>query len=1091
MDGENKKEMSKDPYVGAVQQASDSIRPDFTEDALGKKSAVSNLRNAESSALKNGSTKELDANTGETDVRSGFVSNVGKGEESNGGDKHKKNKAKGGFFKKKGPILSIVVSLIMGGGGMFLGQSALPFTMLDKLNGLFDTTNTSTELRSAGFMKRMVKNNTTTSVTKRNIFGKEKFKPTGRIKRKLGKQGITFSDGMMIHKDKNGATSKMGVAEFKNRLETDTDFREAYTKGTKSWRTSVAEFKDKIFSNLLKKFGLSKNKFANYDAEDDPDGNKARAAMAQDADNSTDINTNSKEESKLDFVEDPNSAEFDPNSGEQTSGKSSGNVTEGASSSSNLKSNVNTKEIHDKLKSALGGVAGLTSIGCGFKKAISAMSVVLSAYQLMQVITVAQDIFEGIDKARTEDANSSPINAIGKSLTMQVSEERTEVEKNADGTLFNMNIGKGSSSADDPTYTTMTTKAKSAVQSEGLASLYTGDNIDTSDESVMGMNPTHALRNAVTDTINSAGNTINSIFQGNSAISTIVSFAASAASTRIDNLTTFANESYVQCMKIEAALAIVSGLVDAAFYLSLAVGLFTGGASAAAGSMAKAAWEVIKQFLKSLLKAIVINIAITVGTSLLINLFKRQIATTFAGEDLGNALYSGGSALMSKNHMAGGGVVASKEGYLASLIYTDKIQTETGINERLARSPFDYTSGYTFAGQLASAIIPITMQSDSILDSVGNFGSVVRNSINTIIPGASAASAAEKAEVAQARTEEECPELAEIGAVADAFCNPYVTTDFQTLDDAASEAYLESDSYDYASDDKSAYSVMQKVTTFDNDNFYEGSDIDDVDNPSINLDSNLGKYILYCGQRNSPFGQPDQNVAAEMDKITHAIDDLATQGLNNAAGAAMQATGVDENDNAVAVVQGVASGLGSTLGTALGMVPVVGDLMTIISNGTTLANYGWVDGSNCVMDHQEETNPLNGVRLNYDEIQTYNRYVEDQRLAESMGVIEESSVTKALNEYYEKNPLDTSLDGTVARMAGITKDNLYALADTLDFYKWLAYYDPTDAYPTPAIHEEDSDYRIEDERLIKYDGVMAVLDWGFRELIAQRNFATA
>ena len=78
--------------------------------------------------------------------------------------------------------------------------------------------------------------------------------------------------------------------------------------------------------------------------------------------------------------------------------------------------------------------------------------------------------------------------------------------------------------------------------------------------------------------------------------------------------------------------------------------------------------------------------------------------------------------------------------------------------------------------------------------------------------------------------------------------------------------------------------------------------------------------------------------------------------------------------------------------------------MTIISNGTTLANYGWVDGSNCVMDHQEETNPLNGVRLNYNEIQTYNRYVEDQRLAESMGVIEESSVTKALNEYYEKNP---------------------------------------------------------------------------------------
>ena len=39
-----------------------------------------------------------------------------------------------------------------------------------------------------------------------------------------------------------------------------------------------------------------------------------------------------------------------------------------------------------------------------------------------------------------------------------------------------------------------------------------------------------------------------------------------------------------------------------------------------------------------------------------------------------------------------------------------------------------------------------------------------------------------------------------------------------------------------------------------------------------------------------------------------------------------------------------------------------------------------------------------------------------------MGLIEKSSVTAYLEEYYEKHPLDNSYEGILARRSGLTKD---------------------------------------------------------------------
>lgn len=80
----------------------------------------------------------------------------------------------------------------------------------------------------------------------------------------------------------------------------------------------------------------------------------------------------------------------------------------------------------------------------------------------------------------------------------------------------------------------------------------------------------------------------------------------------------------------------------------------------------------------------------------------------------------------------------------------------------------------------------------------------------------------------------------------------------------------------------------------------------------------------------------------------------------------------------------------------------------------------------------------------------YQRFIEDQRLAESTGLIEKSAVAVYLDKYYEEHPKDNSYEGILARRSGLTKDTVIALLDYADQITFLANYDPTNYYPLPA-----------------------------------------
>ena len=914
-----------------------------------------------------------------------------------------------------------------------------------------DTIGISTNLRSRGLTRAIAKNTNNvlnaSSVTKKNVFGKEKFAPTNKMKKKLASNGISFGKkgtadaGKMIYTNADGITKKMTVSEFKAEYNTNPEFKKAYTNSTKTWRTSTEEYNDGIFDKLLKRFNISKNRHADYDAKNDPDGSEGMKRMAKDVDASTNGEDITTKKSRM-TAEEVEDVDANGNKVKKTDGKIE---AEGSSTESGVKGQK-AKGVADKLGAVKDVVGSLTTLGCGITKAYTALKLILAAAQLAQVIATAQEIFEGIDKARAGDAASSPINAIGRSLVERGSENREVV----DDVSIIEDEDNLENSYTEVTYAEKTTESRSAIQSEGLSSLFTGDPINANDESVASFVPNIAAQKAM-DAVGKDAKGFMGFEGSNKVVDKVTELFGSAvdlASTEI--------LSYRTCLVTDSILAAIDLGIDVAALIEAIAGLFTFGVTTAAAAVQEAAWKAFKVAISA---AIGIAVSALIGylAPVIANIFTRKLSTEFLGEDLGNAIMSGGSAYLSRNHQAGGGLIADESGYMASLTYQDMVNREKAEIDRLARSPFDYTSANTFAGQLAVSMTPIVLQSDSFGEVVGNFGKVLGNSVKGLLPTASAISVQDKVEIAKKQTETNCPELAAMGVLADAYCNPYVTTDFTTIELDSTVDSANIDDYDLESDENSPYNIVKKVASYDSDNFEEGTDIDGVENPKIKMSnsSNLAKFITYCGQRTSPLGTPDQNIASAID-----LDQL-----------------------------------GSVADSVVGAIPIIGDTFSMLSNQSVLDNYGYVSGANCVMHGdfvaRDERSSEMGFDPSYDEVKTYSRYIEDQRLAESMGLIEKSAVSVFLDEYYEKYPLDNSVEGILARFSGLTKQNVIAIEDTVEFYNFYLAYDPTDYYPTPAVHEEDPVYTIEDKDFVNDDGMLAYVKGCEAEPTRRLNVAAA
>ncbi len=167
------------------------------------------------------------------------------------------------------------------------------------------------------------------------------------------------------------------------------------------------------------------------------------------------------------------------------------------------------------------------------------------------------------------------------------------------------------------------------------------------------------------------------------------------------------------------------------------------------------------------------------------------------------------------------------------------------------------------------------------------------------------------------------------------------------------------------------------------------------DDGNIKDGSELAKFINYCKNRNSPWFVKDANI------------------LN---------------------------ALQTDFGTVANNIPYVSDLLDIVNAAEDVSNEAWATGEICM-------NSSSNSRWD-SEFKYYQRYIEDMRIIS--GMEEESGGDNPVLAYEEKyeaeHPIDTSFEGTLARISGLTKNDIAFLLEYTEYSTEIANYDPSTRY---------------------------------------------
>lgn len=179
-------------------------------------------------------------------------------------------------------------------------------------------------------------------------------------------------------------------------------------------------------------------------------------------------------------------------------------------------------------------------------------------------------------------------------------------------------------------------------------------------------------------------------------------------------------------------------------------------------------------------------------------------------------------------------------------------------------------------------------------------------------------------------------------------------------------------------------------------------------NPPAKDGSELSKWIIACALRESSFNVADSNIAS-----------------------------------AVTPSAGVGTGITKQItGAVIGTIPIVGQAIQLAGDVSEEANLKWITGEGCSDDSSKY----------------FSRYSEDQRLLESAGLIEQSAVTAYMDKYFEKNPLDNSESGIIARKTGMSKEDAEIGLGLIDYNTYLANYHPKEKGPKLPTKIEDYQY---------------------------------
>ena len=992
-----------DPFRG-MKRAEDEVRPDFWGEDESKNGAKKSLSNAEESAEstevgksgKGGLYKAKDAES-KTGLYSG--GKKGDGEKESLKDEAAKGKFKdeyikkgplfgailsifgvGGLFIKKGPLFGIILSIFVIGGLMCMTQFFELFDVVEQFQETFNSMHTSVNNRTNKFFYAQMENGRVKKPTKGSrIFG-ETFKISKSQNEKLKAKGIEFDE--KTFKNSKGKPIKVlkyddGSGEIKI-VTADQESADALNKQDLS-KYSTDDMKySKEAVTFDKLYTSDTNFFHNYNS-----GSVTWKGVVANwfGTNTKNFLTNNKITRNLfqdfrkkvaEFGGDTLKATKDTlaektgtvkeagvrssDKGAEDSGKNG--ETEGGNSMN--RTELDEASIKAKMNKLSAKFNKAANIGCAVMGLIGAANLMVVAAEAGQILDITSAYFETSNKVKYGLDYDSPVHDLSNSLIQKITGTYEEVEldkSQATGQVTEDGIPGVSN-------VTITTNPRSAMESQGIAALYGLGNVSPADPSVK-------------------------------------SFNIMESSNKILGGLSLSVESFEGCLAAKAAASIFGAVKDTA---EVAACVLTG--------VGCALWAVdaLVSMGVGVGVGLVLQGVVKVLSPIVVKYMTRDLVTNLSGEDLGNAIASGANMYQGGAHRASGGMLSDRSHLEQFALEKQKTIAENAKQERLDRSPFDARSKYTFMGTLMSQLMVLNT-SDSLVTTITNGGKAVSNSLIAMSPSASAYNVA-KVLLSDDEYKTACPYMASIGAVGDSFCNPYITTDLDTMETDPADVIDAVDKYGGLADG-------------------EASD----GNVVIKEDSTLAKFIRYCGNRTSSFGIADANIANE-------IGDFGTI-----------STGVT-------AVDGAANG-------AIGGTPVIGDIFEIAADGVQAANLGFITGESCVAGNKQPAFATSSP--SWKEGKYYQRFIEDQSLSESMGLVEKSAVTAYLEKYYEENPLDDSYEGTLARYSGLDKETVTDMLSVVDYYNYIANYDSSDRYAFGAPLENpegDKGVKFDDEYLL-------------------------
>lgn len=410
---------------------------------------------------------------------------------------------------------------------------------------------------------------------------------------------------------------------------------------------------------------------------------------------------------------------------------------------------------------------------------------------------------------------------------------------------------------------------------------------------------------------------------------------------------------------------------------------------------------------KGMLFSAAVAVAVTLLVPLATKAYTRDFGDLLSGPESSGAFVWGAGWVQERLGQMFHFRPATDETWTRHAVERNKLLAERARYDRATKSPFDTSSEYTFMGTILSKLNTMSLQTNTIFGKAGNILSVVGKSFVALTPASSADSAVDT------MVSEGACALNDINSTnggdkmyCDAFETAWNVPDYTSMGTRPEEVMW----YWQNHTNRIMPSKGGTVGSFT-------SDYDPVSNPNpaVKQHTDLWIHITQYANRGSELNVADSEIEA------------------------YYANGTTGSSIADAII---------------GAIPIVGSLIDIYNSEEKREHVNQILGS----DFTDYMTPEIRVENNMAE-----RYIHDQDMGVAFGAYEASQSAAAMKEYRKEHPIDHSLNGIVAHLSGLSKEEVAESFQYIESYSFVAQYEPSGLGPVVISEPESERVYIEED----------------------------